>query len=61
MTSAVNGQRFARIDLRNPRVDVVEQDVVIDGALILSRSPADLDGFCRAVIERFATTGAGAS
>lgn len=58
MTSAITGQRRASTDLRNLSVNMVDQQAVIDGALISSRSYPD--AFCSAVVERFAT-GAGAS
>jgi protease I len=57
----MNGQQLALTDLRNAGANVVDQEVVIDGALVSSRSPADPDAFCSAVVERFAKTGAGAS
>ncbi|MCV7029253.1 type 1 glutamine amidotransferase domain-containing protein [Mycobacterium sherrisii] len=48
-----------RTDLRNAGADVVDKEVVVDGNLITSRSPSDLQAFCSAIIERFAhaTTG----
>lgn len=60
MTSAINGQRLALTDLCNAGANVVDQEVVIDCALVSSRSPANPDAFCSAVVERFAKTGAGA-
>ncbi|MFI1461954.1 type 1 glutamine amidotransferase domain-containing protein [Nocardia carnea] len=50
-----------RTDLRNAGADVVDEEVVIDGNLISSRSPDDLPAFCQAVVEQFAKPGAGAS
>jgi protease I len=41
--------------------DVVDQEVVIDGNLISSRSPDDLPAFCRAIVDEFAKTPAAAS
>ena len=43
-----------RTDLRNAGAHVVDQEVVIDGNLISSRSPKDLPAFCAAVIEQLA-------
>ncbi|MDT5100545.1 MAG: protease [Mycobacterium sp.] len=50
-----------RTDLRNAGADVVDQEVVIDGNLISSRSPDDLPAFCRAIVDEFAKTPAAAS
>lgn len=48
-----------RTDLRNAGADVVDKEVVVDGNLITSRSPSDLEAFCSTIIEQFAhaTTG----
>lgn len=43
-----------RTDLRNAGATVVDQPVCIDGNLITSRSPKDLDAFCRAITDQFA-------
>lgn len=43
-----------RTDLRNAGAVVVDEEVVIDGNLISSRSPDDLPAFCRAVVDQFA-------
>ncbi|MFC4032402.1 type 1 glutamine amidotransferase domain-containing protein [Streptomyces polygonati] len=43
-----------RTDLRNAGADVVDEEVVVDGKLISSRSPADLPAFCATVVDRFA-------
>ncbi|MFC9005599.1 type 1 glutamine amidotransferase domain-containing protein [Streptomyces microflavus] len=56
---AVRGRRLTswpsiRTDLRNAGAEVVEQEVVVDGQLITSRSPADLPAFCAAIVEQFA-------
>jgi protease I len=45
-----------RTDLRNAGATVVDQQVVIDGNLITSRSPQDLPAFCQAITDQFATT-----
>jgi deglycase len=45
-----------RTDLRNAGATVVDQQVCIDGNLITSRSPEDLDAFCQAITDQFATT-----
>ncbi|VEG58537.1 intracellular protease, PfpI family [Mycolicibacterium aurum] len=45
-----------RTDLRNAGATVVDQEVCIDGNLITSRSPEDLDGFCQAITDQFAAT-----
>ncbi|MGP4056749.1 type 1 glutamine amidotransferase domain-containing protein [Mycobacterium sp. 4D054] len=45
-----------RTDLRNAGATVVDQQVCIDGNLITSRSPKDLDAFCQAITDRFANT-----
>ena len=37
-------------DLKNAGAEYLEQDVVVDGNLITSRTPDDLPAFCRAVI-----------
>ncbi|MYS21771.1 protease I [Streptomyces sp. DvalAA-14] len=55
----VGGRRITsfpsiRTDLRNAGADVVDEEVVTDGWLTSSRSPADLPAFCAAVIDRFA-------
>jgi protease I len=55
----VRGRRITswpsiRTDLRNAGADVVDEEVVIDGPFITSRSPADLPAFCPAIVEQFA-------
>lgn len=42
-----------RTDLRNAGATVVDDEVVVDGNLISSRSPDDLPAFCRELVERF--------
>lgn len=44
-----------RTDLRNAGADVVDQDVVVDGNLITSRSPDDLPAFCDTILANFAS------
>jgi len=48
-----------RTDLRNAGAHVVDEEVVVDGNLITSRSPSDLPAFCATLIKQFAraTTG----
>lgn len=48
-----------RTDLRNAGAHVVDEEVVVDGNLITSRSPADLPAFCSQILQQFAraTTG----
>jgi protease I len=50
-----------RTDLCNAGATVVDEEVVIDGNLISSRSPDDLPAFCRAIVEQFAQAPAHAS
>jgi protease I len=45
-----------RTDLRNAGATVVDQQVCIDGNLITSRSPKDLEAFCQAITDHFAKT-----
>src|SRR6201987_3950480 len=47
-----------RTDLRNAGAHVVDEEVVVDGNLISSRSPSDLPAFCSTVIEQLARTSA---
>lgn len=42
-----------RTDLRNAGANPVDDEVVIDGNLISSRSPDDLPAFCTAIVDRF--------
>lgn len=41
-------------DLRNAGATVVDEEVAVDGNLITSRSPDDLDAYCSAVVEAVA-------
>ena len=41
-------------DLKNAGATWVDQEVVVDGNLITSRSPRDLDAFNAAIVEKFA-------
>ena len=43
-----------RTDLRNAGAEWVDEEVVVDGQLTTSRSPADLPAFCAAIVEQFA-------
>jgi protease I len=43
-----------RTDLRNAGAQVVDQEVVVDGNLISSRSPSDLPAFCFAIVAQLA-------
>lgn len=40
-------------DLRRAGAEVVDEEVVVDGQLTTSRSPADLPAFCAAIVEQF--------
>jgi protease I len=55
----VKGRRMTswpslQTDLRNAGADWVDEEVVIDGNLITSRNPDDLDAFSAAIVEEFA-------
>jgi protease I len=42
-----------RTDLRNAGANVVDEEVVVDGNLISSRSPRDLLAFCSTIVDQF--------
>jgi protease I len=55
----VKGRRMTswpslQTDLRNAGADWVDEEVVVDGNLITSRNPDDLDAFNAAIVEEFA-------
>ncbi len=50
-----------RTDLRNAGAKVIDEEVVIDGNLISSRSPDDLPAFCNAIVDAFAQSPADAA
>jgi protease I len=41
-----------RTDLRNAGARVLDEEVVVDGNLVTSRSPSDLPAFCSAIVEQ---------
>ncbi|WP_409328663.1 type 1 glutamine amidotransferase domain-containing protein [Trujillonella humicola] len=58
----VRGRRMTswpslRTDLRNAGATWVDEEVVVDGALVTSRKPDDLEAFGAAVVEVFAKAG----
>ena len=48
-----------RTDLRNAGAHVVDEEVVVDGNLISSRSPKDLPAFCATIVKQFAHAATG--
>lgn len=59
---AVDGRRLTsypslQTDLRNAGADWVDEEVVVDGPLVSSRTPDDLPAFDRAVVEAVAAAG----
>ncbi|TQM13286.1 type 1 glutamine amidotransferase domain-containing protein [Pseudonocardia kunmingensis] len=56
---AVRGRRMTSwpslwTDLRHAGAEVLDEEVVVDGQLTTSRSPADLPAFCPAIVQQFA-------
>lgn len=52
----VDGKRLTswpslKTDIENAGGEWVDENVVIDGSLVTSRKPADLEAFCKAVVE----------
>jgi protease I len=47
-------------DLRNADAKVVEEEVVVDGNLVISRSPSDLPAFCSTIVKQLTHAPAGA-
>jgi protease I len=43
-----------RTDLRNAGAQVIDEEVVVDGNLISSRSPSDLPAFCATIVKQLA-------
>jgi protease I len=57
----VRGRRMTswpslRTDLRNAGAEWVDEEVVVDGNLVTSRKPDDLDAFGAAIVEEFAAS-----
>jgi protease I len=46
-----------RTDIRNAGGNVVDEEVVVDGSLVSSRSPDDLPAFCSKLVEVFSRSG----
>ncbi|BBZ30109.1 glutamine amidotransferase [Mycolicibacterium madagascariense] len=46
-----------RTDLANAGATAVDEEVVVDGNIVSSRSPDDLPAFCAAVVEQFGKAG----
>lgn len=62
MSMPLQGKKIAILTAdRVGGVEVVGEQVAIDGNLISSRSPDDHPAFCQAIVEEFAKLGAGAS
>ena len=47
----VTGYPSIRTDLANAGAEVVDDSAVVDPPLVTSRSPADLEDFCKALME----------
>jgi protease I len=43
-------------DLRNAGAKILDEEVVVDGNLVTSRSPSDLPAFCTAIVEQLVHT-----
>ncbi len=61
----VRGRRMTswpslQTDLRNAGATWVDEEVVVDGNLVTSRKPDDLDAFDAAIVEQFAAADGGA-
>jgi protease I len=61
----VRGRRMTswpslQTDLRNAGADWVDEELVVDGSLVTSRKPDDLDAFTAAIVEVFAAAEDGA-
>ena len=49
-----------QVDLKAAGANVVDKEVVVDGNLVTSRQPSDLDAFSKAALEMLSKVGAGA-
>jgi protease I len=47
----VTGYASIRTDLRNAGAKVVDEAAVVDGNLVTSRKPADIEAFTQALVE----------
>ena len=45
-----------RTDIANAGANVVDEQVVVDGNIITSRNPGDLDAFCGAIADALVKT-----
>jgi protease I len=48
--------KTVQVDLRNAGATVVDQQVVVDGNIVTSRKPDDLDAFTREALRLFSVT-----
>ena len=48
----VTSYHSIKTDLRNAGADWVDEEVVVDGPLVTSRHPGDLDAFCGALLKQ---------